>query len=259
MAGREDRTWRALSAAAAALVLLVGGGQAWKVLAEQAHVDQYRYERGIRTVELDLQSSSVVVTGETGDAVSVDQRERWTLDRPRVTRSVTGSTLHLTARCPRSWLPTGGPCGVQFSLVVPPGTNLTVKSGSGAVFAEGITGDISARTDSGSVGLKRDSGRIAVHVGSGSVTGQDLGADQVRAQVDSGSIDLAFARPPQDLTMATNSGSAQAGLPPGSTYRVLSSAGSGGVDVDPGLQDAASARTITATTGSGHVGLAYTS
>ncbi|PYC68040.1 hypothetical protein C7C46_29755 [Streptomyces tateyamensis] len=256
-AAPERRTWRLLAALSAALVLLLGAGTAWKVLAEQEQDEPFRYAGGITAVELDLENSSVQVIGEAGSAVSITQHERWTVDRPRVTRAVTGSTLHLTARCPRSWVLLAGRCGVQFALVVPPTTRLTAKGGASAVYAEGLTGEISARAGSGSVTLKRDSGPIAVRVDSGSVTGQELGSARVKAQADSGSVTLGFVQPPQELTLVTDSGSATATLPRGSGYQVVSSVGSGSSDVDPGLQDASSRRTITATTGSGSLSLGY--
>ncbi|WP_035849386.1 DUF4097 family beta strand repeat-containing protein [Kitasatospora azatica] len=258
-ATRELRIWRAIAVLTGALVMVYGAGQAWNALAEQADVRPFSYSERITAVELDLGSASAQVVGGTDGELTVRQTERWALSRPQITRRVVGSTLRITARCPKiPWIG-GAACGAGFRLVVPPATAVSLKASSGAFSAEGLSGDLNLSTDSGSIRLKNLTGRVAARLTSGSLSGEGLASPELQAEVDSGSVDLALTAPPRALTMVSTSGSVRAALPPDTRYRLVSSYGSGSGHVAPALQDPGSPRSITVTTDSGSVDLDYTS
>jgi type II secretory pathway pseudopilin PulG len=251
----EYRRWRAVGVLAAALLIVLGAGQAWRVLAQQAGANNYVYQDGITAVDLEMDDASARIVPSQDGRVLVSQVSRWTLSAPEITRELDGSTLRISMHC--ASLVAIGPlgCTTDFVIAVPPATAVTVNGGNSDTNIKGLTGDLKLTASSGSFELAGVSGRLSAQVSSGSVTGTAITSADVEARVSSGSADLTFAAPPQALVMAAGSGSVRALLPPGTGYQIRSSIGSGSRDVAPGLDDPQSTRTITASADSGAVTL----
>jgi hypothetical protein len=111
---------------------------------------------------------------------------------------------------------------------------------------------------SGSIRLTDVSGPLWATAASGTVTATSgLVSARVVADVSSGRLVLAFARPPEALALMVGSGSAAVTVPPGGRYRISGERGSGTLQVAPGLGDGGAARVITAVLGSGHIAIGY--
>jgi hypothetical protein len=250
----EYRRWRAVGVLSAVLLLMLGAGQTWRLVAQQAGTVSYVYQDRITALELNIDAGTTRIVPSPDGRVLVGTTSSWTLAQPEIHRELSGTVLRIDSRCPGVVLPIVSPgCSTDFNIAVPPDTAVTVKGGSSDTTVRGISGDLTLRADSGSFELSDVSGRISAEMTSGSVTGSGITSQVVRADVTSGSANLTFTLPPQTLAMAADSGSVQAVLPRGTGYQLAVSVGSGGRDVDSALADPASHRTITASANSGAV------
>ncbi|MFF7632066.1 DUF4097 family beta strand repeat-containing protein [Kitasatospora sp. NPDC008050] len=253
--GGERRAWRVVGTLAGAGVLLFGAGQTWTSLVRQTSIRPNLYPSTVTALELDLQNANATITAGGDDQLSVQEAERWTVSQPQISRVVVGSTLKISARCPKVLGINEPSCSVELDIGAPASTAVTVRSTSGDTKIRGLSGDLSLRTTSGSIELDKVSGRVAAQLTSGSLTAQRVSSAQVQAHTTSGSLDLQFAAPPQSVSVTATSGSVTAGLPPGTTYRLNVH---GSADLDPALNDSNATRSITASVGSGHTSLGYT-
>jgi hypothetical protein len=256
----ERRLWRGLAVLVAGAAVLAGTVEGWAVMVEQRSVSApVRYTEPITGVELDLQNTGATVTAGPDHEVTVGQTTRWLLRRPQVERSLVGQTLRITVRCPQV-AGIGDPgCGSDLSVTVPSATAVRVTASSGTAKVVGLSGPLALRATSGALELDGDSGRIVAQVTSGDLSGRNLAAPELQAAASSGSLDLHFTEPPQRVALAARSGSINLGVPQGDTYRVTTTVSSGGIDLDPLLNDPGSSRSITVSVRSGHAGVAYDS
>ncbi|MCC9309983.1 DUF4097 domain-containing protein [Kitasatospora sp. RB6PN24] len=251
----EYRRWRAIGLLAAALLMVLGAGQTWHLVAQQAGVTNYVYQSRITALELNLENASARIRPGSDGTVTVSQTSRWTLGRPRITRELDGTVLKIDMRCP-GVVPVGSMgCDADFDITAPVNAAVRVRGSSTDTTISGLTGDLNLNATSGTFHLFDVSGRLSADVTSGSVTARGVASAEVRTSVSSGSADLAFVTAPHLLSMAAGSGSVRAALPRGTGYRLAVTIGSGSHDVDSALDDPGSTNTITASAGSGSVTL----
>ena len=142
-------------------------------------------------------------------------------------------------------------CSAEARLVVPAGTAIVARTGSGSVIVRGTRSGVEAETGSGDIELEGVGGtRVAADTGSGEV---DVSGDpgSVRADTGSGDVALALTRPPDDVDVDTGSGEVTLRLPDVG-YAIATDTGSGDERVDV-RRDDASGRRIRIDTGSGDV------
>jgi hypothetical protein len=111
---------------------------------------------------------------------------------------------------------------------------LDLDTGSGDVDVTGASGDeLRVDTGSGSVTVRDATATsLSFDTGSGDVEGTGLAADAVMVDTGSGGVDLAFTRPPRDISVDTGSGGVTLTLPAEFAAQVDISTGSGGIDLD---------------------------
>src|SRR5690606_20363035 len=241
------------------LVLLVTGLATWALFSPRRTEDQtYTYRQAIDQVELDTSEGDItVVAGEPGVAV-VAQRLSWTsMARPAVDRSVTGERLAVAGECRGTGGPFrfGGHCAIGFTVQVPPEVTVKVHTGGGTVRIAGLTGEVRVTAATGDIQLDDLAGAVVVRADHSDVTATGLRAGAVDVRIQSGDLDLAFARPAPAVVVATRAGDVTLELAPG-RYQVSarSDAGQETVEVphDPGASS-----TVTARTGAGDVVIRY--
>lgn len=159
-----------------------------------------------------------------------------------------GGVVSIDADCPGiSFL-----CSVEARLLVPAGTVLVARTGSGSVTVRGLRGGVDAETGSGDVRLAGVGGELVrAETGSGSITGRDLTASTLIGDTGSGDVELAARRAPESVEADTGSGDVELTVPDVG-YRIATDTGSGDqrVDVRP---DPRSPRRLRVDTGSGDV------
>ncbi|MFF1868649.1 DUF4097 family beta strand repeat-containing protein [Kitasatospora herbaricolor] len=248
---REQRVWRLAGGLGMAVVLVLGGSQAWAALVQQHTSSVKEYQRAARVLVLDTGRATVRIEPGRSDRVVVRTDLDWTLRQPEVSMLWEDDVLRVSVSCNRL-LDTGRfGCGTRLDVQVPADTRVTGRNSSGHTEVRGLTGDVQLRTTSGSVRLAGLTGRLTVGSTSGVVRGEGLTSRAVEVDTASGTVDLAFAAAPDSVVASSTSGSLSLTVPAGSRYRFSGSAGSGGRSIDPVLADSGSPRTIEGSTTSG--------
>lgn len=143
-------------------------------------------------------------------------------------------------------------CTAEARLIVPAGTALVARTGSGEITVRGIRGGVDAETGSGDVELEGVGGaRVIADTGSGNVEASGITAGAVGAETGSGDVSLTLSQPPDDVFVDTGSGEVELRLPDVG-YAIETDTGSGDERVDVRRDDGAPRR-IRVDTGSGDV------
>ncbi|MFE1168566.1 DUF4097 domain-containing protein [Nocardiopsis sp. NPDC058789] len=263
---------------------------------------------GVSALEIDNSTGGeVLLRGGTGDGVTVDRKLRGSpLSEPDEDIEAEGGTLEIDTEC--SGLPFFSSCSVDYEVTVPAGTRVTLQTVSGRVAVENLEGDLSVETTSGAVDVTEQvgvvevetvsgevaldgvegsveahtvSGRITasgegalldVSSTSGTIVTEDFGADEVRAESVSGSLELGggfttleatttsgdvslrTADPFDLLSVETVSGAVAATVPDGE-YEVTGESVSGQREFDVDTGNGADGRIdVNTTSGSVRVG-----
>ncbi|MDN5717706.1 MAG: hypothetical protein L0G89_10790 [Janibacter sp.] len=187
-------------------------------------------------------NGAVRFSGEVGDvrfrAAEAGERPRavitstWGLGKPTSAVRTSGGATSLTASCPRPSL--GTVCRVDWLVIVPADTDLTIEHGVGAVSLEGTSGDLD------------------LQVGVGDVSITESGAETVSADIGVGAIDYEAVEPPRSVDVRVGVGEATVRVPDTEGYRVDTSGGSSDVINNLG-NDSTSSRRITVESGIGAI------
>lgn len=146
-----------------------------------------------------------VRAAEPGERPKVVMTSEWGLRRPTTSVGVSDGTARLVSRCP-SWGP-GTVCSVDWLVVVPPASDLTIEHGVGDVRLEGLAGDVD------------------VEAGVADVTIADSTGEEASVQLGVGAIDYEATEPPRDVSMSIGVGEARVRVPDTVGYRVRTEGG----------------------------------
>ncbi|GGK82585.1 lipoprotein [Sphaerisporangium melleum] len=225
----RTRPGRVLAAAA-----LLGGGLLLTAcgvtdLASPAkeETSAYDVDTKVPVLRVDAGAGDIRVTESDRAAFHVTEKLYWRNDKPVTEHPVQGDTLHLGYTCPRS----GWSCGVDYTIEVPRGVRVSVKTGSGDVT------------------LREVSGGLDVEAGSGTIDARGLSGGQAVARTGSGDVELRFTGTPDKVEVRTGSGTGVVHVPDGA-YAVTAETGSGERKIAV-TDDDSSPRTIVVRSGSG--------
>lgn len=191
------------------------------------HTEQtaYVYHRPIRVLRVNVLAGHVSIVPGGQKETRIRKVVRWEFGRrPAVRQSWRGRTLTISS-APCGGGPLSGHCGVSLLVEIPATVAVRVTTAVGQVSVSGLTGSVYAQVGRGSVRLDGIRGPAQVQVGSGSATGVALSSGQVDATVLTGSLQLAFARPPRRVSASTTTGSVTVVVPAGSHYRLAETTG----------------------------------
>lgn len=198
-------------------------------LGRQSETQRLEYRRPA-LLEIDVQSTEVVLQAYESGGVSVERHLTWASAKPAAHEQWRGDTLRLSMDCPAG--PQLPGCSTAYHVWVP--ADLPV----------------SVRTSTGAVRLADLRGRITVDTASGDVRGSGLGAGDVSATGGTGDVALAFSAVPGRVAVRTSSGDITVTVPRGRAYNVRAEAAEGvatvAVGQDPGAPATIEARTETA-------------
>ena len=227
----------------------------WAWLLHQTRSEEVMLDHPITALELHAPSATVALIPGPPGVVRVRSTLSWTLDEPRTVTSWRSDTLTIDAGCHETATLTGLDCSADLEVQVPAQVAVRASVDSGDLTAQQLSGPLHLQATSGALTLTGTRGRLWARVGSGLIEATSLGSTSVDVGTRSGSIDLTFAGAPDRIEAAVASGSLVIVVPSGSRYRVTSSTGSGGTDVDPRLEDANSPRIIDVSAVSGAVNI----
>ncbi|WP_052423049.1 hypothetical protein [Nonomuraea candida] len=141
-----------------------------------------------------------VMAGRAGELL-LQRSMQWSKDRPTVTEdwdSATG-TLLLDATCPGSDQPDGPLCEAEYTLLVPPETDLAADTAGGGLWVSDLFGDLRLTSVSGDVRVEGAAGEVWARAGTGSFTGEGLRGERADVEVGSGDVSLYFEGAPTDV------------------------------------------------------------
>jgi hypothetical protein len=212
------------------------------------------YRRPVTALNVSAPGAVITVQAGQPGQVQIYRHLIWNLGpRPQVRQTWAGRTLTVTTTaCGRKSL-----CSVQLDIQVPAGVTLQADTNNGELGVTGLTGAVHAQVTSGAVSLASLHGPVWVQASSGDISGTGLAAAHVDAAVDSGTLALQFASPPQRVSAAATSGFVTVIVPRGSRYRITGTTTGGGRGIDPALISRTSRRLIQVTTTSGTAGVGY--
>jgi hypothetical protein len=197
----------------------------------------------VRDVDVDLIGGWVTVQPHDGPA-TITRARQWTLRAPVSSHEVAGGTLSLRGK--------GSPLLsgiVGYTVKVPAGVRLHVRTLSASVEVRGINGGTEVETISGNITLEEIGGDVQIKTDIGEVLARRLAAPSLRAATRMGSLDLAFAAPP-DVVDITAEGADVTLAVPGGGYAVNAQSGSGATDIGVANETSAARRiTVANTTG----------
>jgi hypothetical protein len=197
------------------------------------HTSTHRYKvtAGIGTLVVNNTIGNVTVTGGDRSTIEVIAYATYSSKPPEIIKTISGGTLTVGYECPPL-----EPCRVTFGIWVPSG--ITVR----------------AATDTGSIWLTDLAGTVTAKAGAGYLFGSGLTGQTAGFSTEAGGINAAFTSPPTALTVNTILGTINIQVPANVPYHVAGNAIGGAVAVSV-PQDAAAARTITASTNLGSVNI----
>jgi hypothetical protein len=131
---------------------------------------------------------------------------------------------------------------------------LHADTGGGPLSARDIDGPATIATGGGSLELSGLTGALQADSGGGPVAGQDVTAPTATVTTGGGSAQLAFAAPPQSVTLFTDGGPAALNVP-GGPYALTSDGDGGPVSVRIATSPSAT-RTLNVSSGGGYLTVA---
>ncbi|GAA5162002.1 MULTISPECIES: DUF4097 family beta strand repeat-containing protein [Amycolatopsis] len=170
----------ALAVGGAALIVAgvaVASGWWWHSDDTRDHVVPGRVD----SVVIATESGSVRVTSRDVATASVHERLRYHRSRPDDAFRVEGTRLVLSG-C-------GHNCSVDYEVVVPRGTAVTGRANSGDVLLDGV-GATDVGANSGDIRVVGPAGPVKANVNSGAITVELTAPQDVRAESNSGDIDV---------------------------------------------------------------------
>ncbi|MFL1380078.1 MULTISPECIES: DUF4097 family beta strand repeat-containing protein [unclassified Nocardiopsis] len=239
-------TVRSTAAATAALLLATTACAA----GQDPEPEQESFAPASDLLTIDADNGNLRVSPGDVEAVEVT---RWIsssslLGDPEASWELLGDTLELRVRCGAFTN-----CEVEYEIVVPEGTTLTVLGDNGDITAFGFAEPLTATTDNGRVSVADISGPLTLTSENGDLIGQGISSAEVAATTDNGRVELELTAVPDAVTVHTDNGDAEITLPD-AAYAVAASSDNGEV-VTEVTTDADSAHRVEAVSDNGRIRL----
>lgn len=238
-----------------ALLLVVGTFQVVSALAHEERTTEATYDAAqVRAIEVSTDHGTIEVVGTTGSTVTVRSRISDGIVETEHRQEVIGDRLVIDDDC----TPLAGLfCRADHFVEVPTGTEVDVRTRTGAISLTDLRGSVRAQTDNDRISADRLSGTVDLRTSNGRIQGTNLSALLVEASTGNGGVLLSFSAAPTDVRVTTGNGGVEIVVPDTpEAYRVDLSAGRGGTD-SPIRTDPASPRLISGRAGNGSVSVRY--
>jgi DUF4097 and DUF4098 domain-containing protein YvlB len=239
-ASEEAVVKKAMTIISAAILMASAG------CAESEYDETFELTGNIDKVVVETSTGDIDVTGSEDDGATVNVELSCKTATPEVHVDLDGTTLTVSMDAGNG----ASACDGLFSLDIPAGAELEIRTGIGDVILDGIDGDTEALTYDGDIDLVDLSGDLDLTTASGDVTTTGLSGSEVTITAGAGRVEASFETIPALVDVEVTSGSAALTVP-SSAYLVEAEADDGQVEVS-GLveQDsAASELWVAVTTG----------
>jgi hypothetical protein len=190
--------------------------------------------------------------GGPGQPLVIRRRLTWSFEEPAVELTRNGNDVDVRGTCQRAW-PLSYGCSVDLEITLPPGAAVMIRSGTGDINADGVSGAFNVTTRTGDINADGVSGALDVTTRTGDINLRGLRSPDVTASTDTGDIVVALVAAPRSVRASTSTGDVKVSVPPdGTAYRVngRTSVGNRTIRVPT---DPSSSRTITVSSSVGAV------
>ncbi|MCC5034827.1 DUF4097 domain-containing protein [Streptomyces sp. WAC 00631] len=208
------------------------------------------FSLGGEVLKIDAENTSVeLVPAEVEDVRVTRWFSGWTALGGDVEEfwEMKGDTLRIGVRCEGLI----DNCGSRHRVQVPHDVAVTVDGDNGKITAIGFATALELRSDNGPVRVEDSRGPLKLTSHNGEVKATGVIARRVSAEAGNGSVELGFARVPDQVDVTSDNGSVSVGLPR-ATYRVDAVARNGDADVTV-PRDTASKHRITVRSDNGNI------
>ena len=210
--------------AAAAVAVLIAVAAGISGCGQQSVTQAYTPAVPVSSLIVNDKAGSVSVSSGSGSGVSVTATIHYSDGAPSITHTISGRALTLGySGCTN--------CGAAFTVTVPRTASVTVHMQTGDVTVDGIAGDVAVGDDIGGVTMTALSGNMSVQDHTGNVSGTGLAGARASFQDHTGSIDVAFAAAPHQLSAIAGTGRVSVRVPSGTAYQINASSNVGSVHV----------------------------
>ncbi|GHJ48845.1 hypothetical protein Cs7R123_61870 [Catellatospora sp. TT07R-123] len=212
------------------------------------------YQHKVTKIEFNLNAGDISVSSaDAADTVAVERKLEWADDKPEVKEEWAGDTLRITVHCKQP-----EHCSVSYTVRAPAAVSVTGKTGAGDLAITDVTGDIDLDTEAGDSTIRGTAGKLRINTTAGDIDASDLKSADAQLKTESGNVTARFAAVPTKVVATSTSGNIEVAVPKADSgsfqIKAETKAGDRKVDV---TQDAASGRSIDATTESGNVSVVY--
>jgi hypothetical protein len=148
------------------------------------------FEAPIHAVSIEVDTGDVQVIGAEIEGAAMDWEFRWREGCPTAEAYVEDGVLYVEAHCP----PGAWACSTDFQLRVPAGVPVEATLTTGSLQLEQV-GAVSAELTTGELDIQGASGELDLAVTTGGIHAFELQVDEVWAELTTGSIELEFDAP----------------------------------------------------------------
>jgi hypothetical protein len=259
-----SRNWvvpiRVLAALAAVTVLAAGTVSAVAFFMIRSTTETFHFPDPVRRMNVVASDGDVQVrTDATAQTATVIAHSRSAFRTAEHSERVTDGVLQVNGSCRGGGSIVLDQCSVDFTVTVPPGTPVTVRTSTGSIEVSGTGGPVTAKSNTGDIYLRNASGSIQLTTDIGDISGDLLGGGVVSGRSNTGDVRLNFVAAPDQITANTDIGDIRVLVPDDATrYRVSA-------DVDLGDRyikvptDASSTRIADLSTSTGDIRMGFTS
>jgi DUF4097 and DUF4098 domain-containing protein YvlB len=225
--GRWNRPIQIATAAVAGTTVLFGTLSVIAFGLVKTEHETHTFTTPVREVQVSSDTGDLRITSSaSATGVVVNTRVSSAFAHPDHGAAVSNGVLEVTGSCPSVVI--FDRCSVDFTLVVPPGTVVTARTGTGDVRVQGVTAPVTARSSTGDVTAAGLRGPADLSTNTGDVDGVDLSGADVKADSDTGDVHLVFATAPTTVSATTDTGDVKVRVPDdGTSYHVTSHVNTG--------------------------------
>ncbi|MEW9555739.1 hypothetical protein [Nonomuraea sp. NPDC050783] len=193
-----------------------------------------------------------ILPGQAGELL-VERSLRWYRGRPKVSEDwdPAAATLRLDAGCGTADQSAVPLCVADYTIFVPPETDVVAGTTAGGLSAGQLFGDLRLSSVSGDVWLDDLAGPVQVRTGTGDIDADRLGGESADLETGAGGVRVMFTgRPMSVRAVVRTRGDVNVHVPPGDPYAVTASGTNVTLDIG---KDMSSPRKIEAASTAGTV------
>ncbi|QYC44760.1 hypothetical protein Nocox_36005 [Nonomuraea coxensis DSM 45129] len=222
--------WLTAGAMATVLALLWSTAALWTTFArarEPVVTDLRSIPFDGDTVEIKATATPIslyVVPGRAGELL-ISRSMSWSKERPKVAEDwdPAAATLRLGTDCPGSDQPDGPLCRADYTVFVPPETDVVAGTTAGELVVDNLFGSLRLTSVSGPVRLDEVAGPVWARTGSGDIDADRLGGESADLETGAGEVRVAFTgRPASVRAVVRTRGDVSVVVPP-AAYAVTAS------------------------------------